>query len=242
MKYKIADIVVELDTFGRTLAQAYKYLYHSDEKPQIFIDREYCDNLGRYIRNNDPEISDDLVEYTATCTKFYSEISLYGGIMLHSSAVVVDGKAYLFSANSGTGKSTHTRLWLEIFGDRAYILNDDKPALRLENGEWYAYGTPWSGKYDISVNARVPLAGIAILERGDENEIAQCDPIEVLDTLVNQILHSNKPDRIAKILENLDMLLSAVPVYRLKCNMNPEAAIVSYEAMSGEKFVPTTEM
>ena len=75
-------------------------------------------------------------------------------MLLHSSAVVVDGYAYLFSADSGTGKSTHTGLWKQHFGDRAYIINDDKPAIRKVDGEWYVFGTPWSGKTDTSVNPR----------------------------------------------------------------------------------------
>lgn len=156
--------------------------------------------------------------------------------MLHSSAVVVDGKAYLFSANSGTGKSTHTGLWLQLFGDRAYILNDDKPALRLEDGVWYAYGTPWSGKHDISVDARVPVGGIAMVHRGEENSIR---PFYGKDAVLELMRQVNRPKDMQfrmKLLELLDQFFNLVPIWYLECNMDQEAAIVAYEAMSGQKY------
>ena len=155
-------------------------------------------------------------------------------MMLHASAVVVDGRAYLFSADCGTGKSTHVGLWLKRFGERAYILNDDKPAMRIVNGTWYAFGTPWSGKYDLSTNTGVPIAGIAMLERSDANEIARFQGKDAIYAIYRQL--NRKTETAAfriKQLELLDKLLTQVPVWKLKCNMDPEAAMVSYEAMSG---------
>lgn len=236
--YKIAGLSVKMECSGRTANQAKPYFCEPVDCPDIVITTDDVKSLIERHRARGCNLSDDDMEYMCTAAIFYSFLSLYNGLKLHSSAVVVDSRAYLFSADPGTGKSTHTSFWLKLFGDRAYILNDDKPALRLEDGIWYAYGTPWSGKHDISVNARVPLAGIAILERGKENRIIQCDPNDIIDTLVKQVLFTNKPDRMGKVLENLDTLISQVSIYRLWCNMDLEAAIVSYEAMSGEKFVP----
>jgi serine kinase of HPr protein (carbohydrate metabolism regulator) len=101
------------------------------------------------------------------------ELSLmrYNGLRIHASAVEVDGKAYLFSANSGTGKSTHTRLWREVFGDRAVMVNDDKPFLRMTEGAVMVYGSPWNGKHGLGCNLSVPLKAVCILERGEENRI-----------------------------------------------------------------------
>lgn len=118
-----------------------------------------------------PELVQDDWEYMLTGSDFYTELIKYNGILLHSSCVVVDDYAYVFSADSGTGKSTHTQLWLEHFGDRAYILNDDKPAIRLIDGKVYACGTPWSGKYDYSTPKIVELAGICFLQRSETNWI-----------------------------------------------------------------------
>ena len=146
----------------------------------------------------------------------------------------MDGRAYLFSAPCGTGKSTHTRLWLEQFGERAAILNDDKPALRRVDGKWYAYGTPWSGKHDISINTRVPIAGICVLRRGEINKIERYSGAGAVHDILEQTTRSRSPEFMNKMLNLLDKLLTEVPVWRMECNMDPEAAIMSHRAMSGE--------
>lgn len=174
-------------------------------------------------------------EYIFTGMRFYRELLNFNGLMLHSSAVVVDGEAYLFTADCGTGKSTHTALWLRQFGEKAYILNDDKPALRLEDGIWYAYGTPWSGKDDISANKRAKVGGIALLQRSAVNEIVPTGGMEALQVLMKQTNRPKAPERVEKYLELLDKLITAVPIWRLRCNMEPEAALISYKAMSNKE-------
>ena len=150
------------------------------------------------------------------------------------SAVVMDGRAYLFSADSGTGKSTHTALYRRYFGDdRVRILNDDKPAIRLEDGVFYAYGTPWSGKTDLNLNLRVPLGGICLLERGQNNEIAPMPARKALFRLLQQTRRFEDKTKMDKVLYLLDRLLQTTPIWVMKCNMDPDAARVSYEAMSG---------
>lgn len=230
-KYEIAGLIVGMDTFGRTLEQARSYETDAKRAIDFTIISDF-----QIARERFPMLSDDDCEYLGTGRAFYRSLLSFDGFQLHSSCVVVDGKAYLFTANPGTGKSTHTNLWLKQFGERAFILNDDKPALRLEDGVWYAYGTPWSGKHDISVNARVPVAGIACLERGEINEI---EPFSGRDAVLALLRQCNRPKAAEyriKLLELLDKLITQVPVWKLKCNMDPEAAIVSYEAMSGCKF------
>ena len=182
-----------------------------------------------------PLATADVAEYMCTGAIFYRYLLDFGGLMLHSSAVVVDGKAYLFTADSGIGKSTHTKLLLEKFGDRAFILNDDKPALRLEDDGWFAYGTPWSGKHDISVNTRVPVAGIAVVERGAENRIEPFDGIQAVHAILKQANRPKSAECRVKLLELMDKLITQVPIWKLQCNMEPEAAEVSYKAMSGMK-------
>lgn len=231
LHYCVAGLTVAMDTFGRTLAQAAPYLMDTPAMADIMIDADWTKIKTRY-----PYLSDEDCEYAATGASFYRHLLSFHGFMLHSSAIVVDGRAYLFTANSGTGKSTHTRLWLELFGDRAYILNDDKPALRLEDGVWYAYGTPWSGKHDISVNTRVPVAGIACLERGEQNTIEPFGGQDAVLAILRQSNRPKAPEYRIKLLELLDKLITTVPIWKLRCNMEPEAAIVSYEAMSGEKW------
>ena len=226
--YGIAGLRVAMNTFGRTAVQAEQYEIPIAGNPDILISPAEipADSALTAYQKSD-------LEYVNTCRQFYTELLRYQGMMLHSSCVVLDGRAYLFTATSGTGKSTHTNLWLQRFGDRAYILNDDKPALRFEDGAWYAYGTPWSGKHDISRNIRIPVAGIAILERGAENEISPFTGYEAISFIMNQIVRPKEASYRIFLLEIMDRLMQYVPVWKLKCNMNPEAAEVSYQAMQG---------
>lgn len=225
--YNIAGLNVRMDTFGRTLQQAKPYEIDLPEQVDIQIESNWMD---RKIIH--PTWPDEICEYMATGGDFYKKLLFFNGLMVHASAVVVDGRAYLFSADPGTGKSTHTKLWLDQFGDRACILNDDKPALRLENGQWMAYGTPWSGKHDISVNIGVPVAGIAMLHRGEENEIIPWRGTEVLHAVMRQVNRPRGMEYRIKLLEVMDLLIRRVPVWKLTCNMEPEAVGISYEAMS----------
>lgn len=224
--YQIVGLCVQMSSFGRTEEQAAAYLC-APCAPDIVIDADW-----KKLKEKQPHLSDEACEYIATGASFYRQLLHFDGLMLHASAVVVDGYAYLFSAGSGTGKSTHTQLWLDQFGDRAFVLNDDKPALRLEEGTWYAYGTPWSGKYDISANVRVPVAGICMLHRAEKNKIQVFSGAKAVFSLLEQTLRPADPALRDKLMVLLDRLITMVPLWQMGCNMAPEAALVSYEAMS----------
>lgn len=228
-RYKIADLLVEMDTFGRTeeQAEAYRFDYDGDAAFRV----SSADYIKRYVEKY-PDLSQDTVEYMCSGSSFYKNLLDFDGLMVHASAVVVDGRAYLFAAASGTGKSTHTNLWLERFGDRAYILNDDKPAIRKTENKWLAYGTPWSGKHDISVNAGVPLAGIAVLERGSVNKIKPLDGIKAVASILKQVNRPREEEYRKKLLAVLDRLIKEVPIWELSCTVSLEAVDVSFGAMS----------
>ena len=171
--YNIADLKVNMDlrySFLLDKAKSYLISEENTDTPDITV-RVSDESLNKCVADFKSDKFMPEYEYVLAGSAFYFELLRYSGMMLHSSAVAVDGYAYLFSADSGTGKSTHTSLWLKLLGERAYILKDDKPAIRCTDGKVYAYGTPFSGKNDINVNARVPLGGICFIERAEENSI-----------------------------------------------------------------------
>lgn len=228
--YLIAGLRVQMDSFGRTVTQAEPYRTEESSEPDMIIT-----SAPKSLQERQPHLSLEDCEYLSSGGSFYNQLLNFDGLMIHASAVVMDDRAYLFSAPCGTGKSTHTALWRKVFGeDRAKILNDDKPALRLEDGVWYAYGTPWSGKTDQNLNVRVPLAGIAMIQRGTENRITPFGGSKAVFALLEQTARPHNAIMRAKVLELLDALLSKVPVWKLECNMNPEAAKIAYEVMSGQ--------
>ena len=152
-------------------------------------------------------------------------------LLFHGSVIAVDGEGYLFTAKSGTGKSTHTKLWRELFGSRAVMVNDDKPLLKVTDGGVTAYGTPWDGKHHLSTNIGVPLQAICILVRGDDNSIRQLTPKEAYPRLLQQSYRPADIMNMRRCLKLVERMSNRVSLYELHCNMNPEAAIVSYEAM-----------
>lgn len=152
-------------------------------------------------------------------------------LMLHGSTVSVDGNAYLFTAPCGTGKSTHTRLWRELFGDRAVMVNDDKPFLQITPDAVLAYGSPWSGKHGLATNICVPLKGICSLRRGKENQIRPGNWNELMELLCKQVHIPEDPALAEKTLELLDSLMQMVPLWEMECNKEPEAALIAYSAM-----------
>lgn len=229
--YKIADIVVEMNTFGRTARQAAAYLADPNAKAEFPILSKRA-----LLREKFPNLSDDECEYLGTGNYFYRSINRYRAILLHSSCVVVDGKAYLFTAPCGTGKSTHTKLWLKLFGDRAYILNDDKPVIRYLDDKFYVYGTPWSGKEDLQRNARVELGGIAVIRRAAENSIRLLEPDRAVYEFLCQTARTTSPKVMMICTDTICKIVSTGKVFELFCNMDISAAKLSYETMSGKRF------
>ena len=179
--------------------------------------------------------SDAYLETIALQRKVVEEFFAYDTLLFHGSVVAVDGEAYLFTAKSGTGKSTHTRLWREMLGERAVMVNDDKPFLEIKPEGVTAWGSPWMGKHRLGTNIDVPLKAICILERGEENRISPIRAQEALPMLMQQSQRPQDRKNLLKYMELVDQLSQKTEFYRMSCNMDPQAAVVAYEAMSGKR-------
>lgn len=175
--------------------------------------------------------SDAYLETLAVYRKIAAGLLAYDTLLFHGSVVAVDGAAYLFTAKSGTGKSTHTRLWREVFGDRAVMVNDDKPLIRLDADGATVCGTPWNGKHRIGSNIAVPLKAICILERGAQNRIVPITFSEALPMLLQQVYRPSEPEPLQRTLALTERLGGCVGLYRMNCNMEPSAARTAYEGM-----------
>lgn len=155
----------------------------------------------------------------------------YNGLMLHASAAALGGRACLFSGPCGRGKSTHTRLWQQTFGEAVQVFNDDKPALRRLDGCWYAYGMPWCGKDGINLNQKWPLGGICFLEKSQENRIRRLPAAEALPLILAQTTYRLQPHSMELLLASLDSLLREIPVFLLENRPEEAAARLSFETM-----------
>ena len=233
--YDIAGLKVDLkNTSGRTGKQALPYLADNQDETEADITIDVTPKRIENAMAEHPELNQGDWEYMLTGSDFYTQLIKYKGILLHSSCIVVDGWAYAFSADSGVGKSTHTQLWLKHFSDRAHMLNDDKPAIRIIDGRVYACGTPWSGKYDYSTPEIVPLAGICFISRGEENRIKKADTSKAIYNIFAQTVRKLGADAMENLFDVLDEIFKKVPIWDLECNISDEAVLTSYNAMKHE--------
>lgn len=184
-----------------------------------------------YEKNSLVEYSDAYLETLAVYRKIAEWMSMQQTLLVHGSVVAVDGKAYLFTAKSGTGKSTHTRLWREYFGKRAVMVNDDKPLIEVSKEGIIAWGTPWDGKHHLSSNIGVPLSAICILKRGLKNTIREITPYEAYPMLMQQCYRPKDVLALEKTLTVIDEIKERVAFYELFCNTDMEAAKVAYQGM-----------
>ena len=214
--------------------------YFTDEAPVIDVsvtaeEIEYERRLGektnREEGNGETNSSDRYMEWLALLRKLSERLVHHGVLLVHGCAAAVDGKAYLFTAKSGTGKTTHCRLWEEHIPG-CHIMSGDKPFLLFKEGKVYVCGSPWRGKERYGTNEVLPLAGLCILERDSENHIERVSFAEAFPVLIRQ---SNIPKGVgAAAAMQLIAKLRNAALYRLGCNMKSDAARVSYEGMTRE--------
>ena len=173
------------------------------------------------------------LETLAVYRKIAVGLLSFGAFVMHGAVVGLKDKAYMFTASSGVGKTTHTRFWLEQFPD-AFIINGDKPVIKITEAGVFACGTPWSGKEGLNRNIILPLKAICALQRGEENTIKDISFIDVFPLIIAQTYRPSDEKSINKTLELIKALGENVKFYSLKCNLDPDAARVAKEGMDNE--------
>ena len=229
-RYKIADVVLDAEfIYAYTTHVCKDYIYNGDEQPAFFIKMTKQD-IDEELKKAG-EFEEPYLESLAFYRKLLQKLIDLDGIVFHCSALAVDDKGYLFTAPSGTGKSTHASLWRKLLGDKVVMVNDDKPIIRKVNGEFFVYGTPWTGKHELGNNVKAKIQGICKLERGEENKIESISFSQILPTLMTQTLRPETEQELDKLLKILSELATSVKAYRLQCNMDISAAKLAYEMM-----------
>lgn len=230
-KYKIADTVFEILTVSDYTQHLCKDFLVEDLKAEHTI-KTTVEEVREEMKKepNFPGVYiESLVVFRRLCDYLLQKKK---GIIFHSSAIIVNGEAYLFTAPSGTGKSTHARLWRELLKEKAVMLNDDKPLIRQIGNQFIAYGSPWNGKHKLGANVSAPIKAICVLEQAKENKITKISPKEMLPVVINQTMYPNNEEKVDKMLNLLDGLLKTVNLYKLQCNVSLESAELSFNVMS----------
>ena len=211
------------------------YMSKSDPEMRITV----CDNdieheyeiTGRDKTSNANSYMETLVVYR----KISEAILDYDIFLMHGAVVAVDNAAYMFTAKSGTGKTTHMKKWLDNLSE-AFVVNGDKPLIKITEKDAIACGTPWCGKEHMGTNIMVPLKAIVFMERREDNAIEEISFNECFGKLMQQAYLPEDTEKMKKTIELLSQMNGRVKFYQYYFNnMKEDAFATSYEALTGKK-------
>ena len=234
--YRIAEMNIAVKAkYEDTYRYMQDFLTDSQDY-ELYI--EPTDEMIRYEAELGEEIHGDagspyICEAVAILRVICDYLIDKGGFFLHCSCLKYKDEAIIFTAPSGTGKSTHSALWRRHFGDDVVMINDDKPLVREKDGRFYIYGTPWNGKHSIGNNTSAPIRSVVFLSQAPENKATPISPIDAMALLLQQtVLPSNKT-ALSKLLDMLGRLVENIPMYRLGCTISDEAVTTIYQEIYG---------
>lgn len=251
-RMKIADVLMDVSSQYEMLAEYCREYIVEDSAEEVSErlvltmediekERAIAEKSGESVpslgsQQNMPQYSLQYLETLAALRKIADFMPEKDCFLMHGAVVAWKDQGYLFTAPSGTGKSTHLALWKKYLGDQAEVINGDKPFLKVTEDEVWVYGTPWAGKEQWQVNKKVALKGICFLGRGEKNSIQKIDSFSVLPFLMRQVYFTDASQSAGKTMELLDQMLKKVPLYRMKCDISKEAFECSFGAMTFGKW------
>ena len=243
---RLAGVNVEIDTLSESMMRGCRNYLVSGQKPDISVQirEEDLEEEWREIQLDaerfhfQPAVhSAAETEWVCLYEKICEQLIDYDILLFHGSCLSIDGTGYLFTAPSGTGKSTHARMWRETFGDRVVMINDDKPLIRVaEDGSPFAYGTPWCGKHNLNTNTSVPLRAMIALNRGTANRIEKIPRKEAYSYLLRKgIFYPKEAEKRLKVAVLLDKMNQRLDYYECWCDISHEAAQVIYQGLTNSE-------
>lgn len=233
----MADFIIEIRNKYRHIERLCANYIVDEGEPDFILECTDEDIAKEIEYYEDPSYANSAYsESICLYRKLCMQLPKHDAFLMHSAVIDVDGKAYAFTAKSGTGKSTHICLWKKLLGDKVIVVNGDKPILRFIDDELYVYGTPWCGKEGWNTNMRSTMKGLCFLERAEQNSVVPFDKSIAAERIMHQILIPSEPIDAMATLELMDRMLTKIDIWLLGCNMDIEAAKIAYETMSGEKY------
>lgn len=235
--YKIADLCIKINPI------------HQQTKQRLAPYLTSCAEADFEITVSDSEISEKISTSKFAYPEYEHESSIilaklcnkllecFNGFFFHSSSFMLNGEGYVFTAPSGTGKSTHTALWRKHFGNKVIMINDDKPLIRRIGKDFFIYGTPWMGKSNIGNNVKAKVKAVFILKRSEKNSIKQVSIREVFKEILEATVVPSDRTMMSNLLMLLDELFSKIPIYLLHCNISDEAVLTAYNAANNQNIL-----
>lgn len=221
--YRIADLNIGVKNHS-DFTKKYMKDYLTDSADFDFtveVTKEMIEKEKEIVTES---VSEPYYEITAILREICKVVlENFNGFFFHCSCLCYNNEAYVFTAPSGTGKSTHSRLWREFLKDKVTMINDDKPIVRMLGDVFYIYGTPWDGKHRISNNIKAPIKAIYYLHQSEENRVEKCDPISALSKLLSQTVLPDNKAVMNHLLDMLEKMVYTTNVYDLYCNISYDA-------------------
>lgn len=234
-KVKFADLFIEIESVRDEIKKICELYLTDEEKTDIKIVSSQEDIEAE--REKTTEIySDVYLETLAILRKLASIIPEKNRFLMHGAAISYKDKGYMFTAVSGTGKSTHISLWKKYLRDTVTVVNGDKPFVAIDEDNVKVYGSPWCGKERWHTNCCVPLEGLCFIAQGKENKIQRMSAKDCLFKLYCQVHIPREKEVADNILKLMGELLQRVPLYYMECDMSEEAVKTSFEAMTGLEY------
>lgn len=229
---KLAQKVIQIQNIYPESKEFCKDYLTEETNPDFSINITSEDIMLEQQQSLETGYSLPYLETLSILRKISDILPLHQRILMHGASISYHNQAYLFTAPSGTGKSTHIRLWKKYLGDEVKIVNGDKPFISLADNPPTIYGTPWAGKERWQRNCSEPLKGICFLQRGTTNSIKRLNPEECLSLLFHQVYIPDDSLTAGLTLELLDKLIKSVPLYLLQCDMSEDAVRCSFETLT----------
>ena len=232
-KINLANMTIRILGVYDTLREyCREYIKTEDEVEDFSIKITTEDIQEERNRYDYGENSDNYVEIIMALLKVADELPEKNKFLLHGAVVAWKQDGYIFTAPSGTGKTTHVRLWEKYLGSDVEIINGDKPILEVLEDEIIAYGTPWAGKERLQKNSCVPVKGICFLKQSEKNIIHELSKKDALFLLLPQVYIMSDSQKAGRTLELFDKMLEKVPVYEFGCNISEQAVRCSFDTIT----------
>lgn len=231
MNILLADSVIDVEYRNERFAEFFARWKTEKDNPELTV----VTNEEKIAAERIFNIKDDFYPESSAILRGIAEwLPLNNAFVLHSAVFEVNGSGIALAAHSGTGKTTHLRLWQRLLGDEFKIINGDKPIIRFFETKPdipYAYGTPWNGKEGLGSADRTPLRHICFIERAEENSCEEITVSETVDRIFDQVYMPHSAAAMSNTLSLINRLVSSVRLWKIKCNMNLSAAETAYNAI-----------
>ncbi len=230
-KLLLADLVIEIDNrYDYIPTNCADYIYNGDKPTDIFV-KVSEQELEKERNSSETQFPTGYLEYICAYRQIATKLLDFDAFVMHGTVIKVENKGIIFTALSGTGKTTHMLYWQKMLGDKLTIINGDKPIIRFFDGVPYAYGTPWAGKEGYNTNDRTELNDICLIERAEINEVVPLTGIQVVSVFVKQIYQPSAPDAVLKTYDLADKLLRYCNLRKIRCIKDISAAKTAYDAI-----------